>query len=97
MNDKDIDILKDIFGEKNVIVVDENTKFTPTKKSPEIEQQLTDLAGISRHEALERKICTWCKKQILSFEDELSKREYEISGLCQSCQNKVFGSHRREE
>lgn len=25
------------------------------------------------------------------FKDELSKREYKISGLCQKCQDSVFG------
>lgn len=25
------------------------------------------------------------------FTDELSKREYQISGMCQTCQNGVFG------
>ena len=27
----------------------------------------------------------------LDFTDERSKREYEISGMCQTCQNGVFG------
>ena len=25
------------------------------------------------------------------FKDELSKKEYSISGLCQDCQDKIFG------
>lgn len=27
----------------------------------------------------------------LEFTDELSRREYSISGMCQTCQNGVFG------
>lgn len=38
--------------------------------------------------------CRYCgKKNVLStgFRDELSKEEYKISGMCQECQDKVFG------
>jgi len=38
-------------------------------------------------------ICPFCGKEIDlgSFRDELSQREYKISGLCQDCQDSVFG------
>ena len=29
--------------------------------------------------------------QFTAWQDELSRKEYSISGLCQKCQNKVFG------
>ena len=32
-----------------------------------------------------------CGKPVTGFSDELSAREYKISGLCQTCQNEVFG------
>jgi len=35
-------------------------------------------------------ICPMCHKSIGAFRDELSKKEYSISGLCQVCQDKVF-------
>jgi hypothetical protein len=35
-------------------------------------------------------ICNVCGEPILSFKDELSKREYEISAMCQNCQDKAF-------
>ena len=34
--------------------------------------------------------CVSCKKDAVFFKDELSHREYGISGLCQSCQDKIF-------
>lgn len=40
---------------------------------------------------IEEKICTVCKQKIKSFRDYTSEREYEISGLCQECQDSVFG------
>ena len=63
----------------------------PTKKSKGIEDLLTSMTGISRQEALEKEICVWCKKPIVNFRDELSMREYTISGFCQSCQDETFG------
>lgn len=37
-------------------------------------------------------ICPICKKEInlLNFNDRLSFKEFEISGLCQECQDIVF-------
>lgn len=35
--------------------------------------------------------CPICNKPIGVFRDALSKREFEISGICQECQDKVFG------
>lgn len=33
-----------------------------------------------------------CGKPIGDFKDQLSAKEYTISGLCQDCQDEVFGS-----
>jgi len=33
----------------------------------------------------------FCNKQIKGFRDELSRKEYQLSGLCQECQDRVFG------
>ncbi len=44
-------------------------------------------------DAVEAGKCPFCKKPVKmsEFRDELSKREFQISGLCQSCQDKTFG------
>lgn len=34
--------------------------------------------------------CNFCGKEIEGFKDELSVKEYKISGLCQECQDAVF-------
>lgn len=39
-------------------------------------------------------LCPFCGKNINvenEFRDALSKREFEISGLCQKCQDEMFG------
>lgn len=37
-------------------------------------------------------VCPLCKKvvDINEFLDEISKREFKISGMCQSCQDEIF-------
>ena len=37
-------------------------------------------------------ICPFCNKPVNEneFKDELSRKEFEISGLCQSCQDDFF-------
>lgn len=35
--------------------------------------------------------CVFCGKPATTFKDERSQREYNISGLCQSCQDETFG------
>ena len=35
--------------------------------------------------------CVKCGEFDLEFNDELSRREYGISGLCQCCQDGIFG------
>jgi hypothetical protein len=36
--------------------------------------------------------CPFCGKSVKweDFKDEISKREYRISGICQECQDKTF-------
>lgn len=35
-------------------------------------------------------LCGWIVDESVEFRDELSKREFKISGLCQKCQDKMF-------
>ena len=39
-----------------------------------------------------REVCPICEKKIRDgdFRDDLSRKEYSISGLCQECQDKTF-------
>ncbi len=38
-----------------------------------------------------RGFCPTCSEPVVSFRDEPSAREFGISGMCQSCQDSVFG------
>ena len=47
--------------------------------------------GRSLSESQRQSICVVCGKPVGKFRDALSAREFEISGLCQDCQDNVFG------
>lgn len=49
--------------------------------------------GQSQTEAKEKKVCVFCGKGIKmeDFRDELSVKEYGISGFCMKCQDDTFG------
>ena len=67
---------------------------TPTSKSPEIEQLLEGFSG--RTTAIEADTCVappiGCGGPATEFKDDRSHDEYCISGLCQICQDAVYGS-----
>ena len=42
-------------------------------------------------EARKKGLCPFCEKPIGKFRDELSIQECRISGLCQQCQDEIFG------
>ena len=62
-----------------------------TEKHPEIDAFLKNLFGKDRREMIENDLCMMCNNSAFTFRDELSRREYSISGLCQTCQDKAFG------
>ena len=35
--------------------------------------------------------CVFCKEKINGFRNELSLEEFYISGICQKCQDEIFG------
>ena len=65
----------------------------PTKKTPEIENLIdaTNPSGRKRVDSIKADMCSWCGNPAVEFSDELSRREYRISGFCQECQDKTFG------
>jgi len=68
----------------------------PSDKNPKIDEVLdivSESAGFGkRKDSIRRDVCVFCKEPALNFRDELSRKEYTISGMCQECQDKMFGS-----
>lgn len=48
--------------------------------------------------AVEEGLCPLCGNPVNfeDFRDDLSRREFKISGLCQKCQDEVFGGGNEE-
>lgn len=72
--------------------------MTPTHKSYSLEKALSAFLGADRSETIRSNRCIpapiGCGREInpeTEFRDEISRREYTISGMCQKCQDKVFG------
>lgn len=70
----------------------------PTKKSAAVEGVLDRLtkmvhgdSALTRTEAIKTNNCVGCQKPVGEFSDFVSLKEYRISGLCQTCQDSVFG------
>lgn len=62
----------------------------PTRKAEPLERFLEEVFG--RTTAIESDTCVTCGQRVVGFKDELSLKEYRISGMCQVCQDSVFGS-----
>ena len=66
----------------------------PTNKSNPINSMLSSVFGVDRVKTISEGYCVSCDTEDIkatSFTDDLSRKEYAISGLCQSCQDDVFG------
>ena len=65
-------------------------------KSPEmqaiIDSNALQMYGRAVSDVLATGDCVACGYPATDFEDVISKREYEISGLCQICQDEYFPS-----
>jgi hypothetical protein len=64
-------------------------------KTNEMESALEDLGktlfGRSRAASGDNQMCISCGNDANFFRDKLSRKEYGISRLCQTCQDSVFG------
>lgn len=63
-----------------------------TPKAYGIDSFLGQMMGKDRVETIADNKCMTCDNPNTVFRDELSKKEYTISGMCQDCQDKVFGN-----
>lgn len=69
-------------------------KPIPTDKSEDLDDMFTRIYGVDRRKSITGKSCISCGDVVTeeSFRDDISLREYHISGLCQKCQDTVFGA-----
>ena len=71
----------------------------PTEKHHDIENLINALnpTGHNHKKSITNNTCSWCGKPATNFRDTLSAKEYTISGFCQSCQDKTFGTPEDED
>jgi len=69
----------------------------PSEKSEAMEQSIKEIFGHDRRELIQNDCCVpppiGCGREGIAeeFRNEISRREYTISGLCQKCQDSIFG------
>jgi len=69
----------------------ENSIPNPSEKSPAVEDMIQRVFGVNRQHQILARECPMCGGDCAEFRDDLSRREFEISGMCQTCQDKIFG------
>ena len=63
----------------------------PSTKAPQIDLALSMLMGKSREIQIASAQCMTCSRDATDFTDDLSRKEYTISGMCQTCEDSIFG------
>ena len=68
---------------------------TPSNKSDEMNRFLERFSkamfgGVSRAASIAQNTCVTCKGDASTFTNELSEKEFTVSGMCQTCQNEIF-------
>jgi len=73
----------------------------PIPKSAQVEATLEKISmllyGRSRLNCITNDICVMCGSVAKKFRDEISRKEFAISGLCQKCQDKIFDEQEEVE
>jgi len=65
-----------------------------TQKDPKIDEFLFSMFGRDRTATISAGLCVTCPSKgniASSFTDDISRKEYQISAMCQSCQDDFFG------
>lgn len=65
--------------------------MNPTPKAKAIDDLITRVTGVDRKEVITENKCATCKTPNLQFRNQISQKEYTISGMCQNCQDDIFG------
>lgn len=66
-----------------------------TKRRPEIQKMLDTFTKTAFGTIQTSEACVCCKTtkvQTWDFVDEISRKEFKISGMCQGCQDNTFGA-----
>jgi len=62
-----------------------------SEKDQEQVMNMIEMIFPGTKESIAKGECPLCKTKIGKFRNEISEKEYKISGMCQKCQDDVFG------
>ena len=68
------------------------TIMKASSKSTALDQFILKLTGKNRVDTIARDLCMTCSDPDTEFRNAKCLREFTISGMCQRCQDEVFGS-----
>lgn len=63
----------------------------PSPKPEGIKRVLKGITGRDHDQCIREGICTYCGGEAKTFRNAISRRENQISGFCQQCQDRTFG------
>lgn len=63
----------------------------PVPDTGNIKPRPVDLAFPDRIPKIKAHICAICEERVDGFRNELAQEEYLVSGMCQKCQDMMFG------
>ena len=69
-----------------------DNKFMSEERIKELSKRPFAKIFPQRIDLMRKGVCVSCENRIDGFRDSLSHKEYQISGLCQKCQDSVFGN-----
>ena len=68
----------------------------PSNKSHALNSLLEEITqsvfGVSRTTSIKQDTFVTCQEEASTFKDDVSRKEFTISGMCQTCQDSVFGA-----
>ena len=67
------------------------SEYTPTEKSSILESAISSILGKDRRSYILAGKCIITGEDAGPFRDELSEKEYQISGMGQKAQDQIFG------
>ena len=68
------------------------SEYTPTEKSSVVESAISSIFGKNRRSYILAGKCIITGEDAGPFRDELSKKEYQISGMGQKAQDEIWGN-----
>lgn len=75
----------------------QNLSAQPVEQTVKDANRLRALGFKKEAENLDKSLCPTCGGAIGEFKDPLSAKEFQISGMCQACQDKTFVPHPEDQ